>query len=81
MIDKLFLAHPRSVNESYWEHMGSALSFAFWLLAAGLAVCVHAVLPSAFEHSASRVVTRLYDRMVVHRIRRAVDDGHAVPEN
>jgi len=83
MFERFFLAHPRSVEESYLEHMGSALSFARLLLFAGIAALVHAIFPTLFEKTGSRIVTRLYDRMVLNRRRRApVDAGdtHALVE-
>ena len=69
MFERYFLAHPRSVGESYLEHMASALFFARLLLLAGLAALVHAIFPTLFEKTASRIVIRLHDRMVHHRHR------------
>lgn len=62
MFDKLFLAHPRSVNESYGEHLLFALGFALRLLGAGCAALVHALLPFCFEKTASRMIAQMYDR-------------------
>lgn len=62
MIAKLFLNHPESVNESYFEHMRFALWFAFWLAAAAFAALVHAVIPAAFETTGSRIIAKLYER-------------------
>ena len=44
-VKRLFTEHPESVGESYFEHMGVALSFAGPLLTAGRAALGHAVLP------------------------------------
>ncbi len=63
MIQRLFLDHPASVDETYLEHARFAGSFAFWLLLAGLAASVHAVLPFAFEHTASGILRRLHQRI------------------
>jgi hypothetical protein len=63
-LKRLFTEHPESVGESYFEHMGVALSFAGPLLAAGLAALVHAVLPFLCVTTASGTVKRLYARMV-----------------
>lgn len=59
----LFTAHPDSVGETYFEHMGVALSFAWPLLGAGLAALVHAFLPFLCVTTASATVKRLYARM------------------
>ncbi len=58
-----FLAHPRSVGESYFGHMAFALSFAFWLLVAGLAALIHALVPALCETTASRIIRDLSARM------------------
>lgn len=63
MIDRIFLDHPQSVDETYTEHMRFAAGFSFWLIVAGLAALVHAVVPALCETTASRIVRRLHDRM------------------
>ena len=62
-IARLFLDHPATVNESYWEHMRFALSFAFWLAVAAGAALLHALVPALCETTASRILRRLTDRM------------------
>jgi len=69
MIKRLFTEHPASVDETYVEHLGTALSFAAAMLAAGLACLVHAVLPFAFTKTGGIAIERLYDRMVANRRR------------
>jgi len=61
---RLFTEHPDAVGESYFEHMGVALSFAGPLLAAGMAALVHAVLPFLCVTTASGTVKRLHARMM-----------------
>lgn len=63
MLQRLFLDHPRSVDESYAEHAKFAGSFAFWLFMAGFAALIHAIIPAAFERTGSRIITRLYGRI------------------
>jgi hypothetical protein len=69
MLKRLFTEHPATVGETYFEHLGSALSFAFDLLAAGAACLIHAFLPFLFLKTGSRKITQLYDRMVTNRSR------------
>jgi hypothetical protein len=58
-----FARHPQSVGESYGEHAVFAGRFGCTLLLAGMAALVHAILPFAFEKTASRMVLRLHDRI------------------
>ncbi|SFF82698.1 hypothetical protein SAMN05518801_10233 [Novosphingobium sp. CF614] len=68
---RLFTEHPESVDETYFEHMGVALTFGRAMFGAALACIVHAFLPFLFERTGSQCVTRLHDRMVTHRRRNA----------
>ena len=45
MIRRLFTEHPASVNETYFEHLCAAISFATAMAVATLACLVHAFLP------------------------------------
>ncbi|MDJ0821196.1 MAG: DUF6356 family protein [Paracoccaceae bacterium] len=62
-VKALFVDHPASVDETYFQHMGVALRFAFWLGLAAMAALVHAMIPGACEKTASRIIRRLHDRM------------------
>ena len=59
IFDRLLLAHPRTVGESYAEHAGIAGRFGATMVVGGLKCLVHAVLPAVFERSASDCVARL----------------------
>jgi hypothetical protein len=74
---EVFTRHPRAVGESYREHIATAWSFGILLVGAGLACLVHGLLPFAFEHSASRCIATLHDRMR-RRVPGAVRSGQAV---
>lgn len=75
MIGKLFVAHPRSVGETYFQHLAHAASFGFALIAAGLACLVHALVPALCVRTGSRAVTALHDRMVLNRRSKATAPG------
>lgn len=63
LIDRWFLAHPATVDETYFQHMWFALGFAFWLVVAGLAALAHAIVPAVCETTASRILGKLTARM------------------
>jgi len=62
MINRLFLDHPSSVDESYLEHAAFAAKFSGKLFLAAGAAAVHAVIPCLFEKTASRITADLYER-------------------
>ena len=56
-----FTAHPRSVNETYAEHFGFALSFGWKMVMGGIAAMVHAALPFLFVTTAGRINDELQE--------------------
>ncbi|MEZ5894117.1 MAG: DUF6356 family protein [Parvularculaceae bacterium] len=73
-----FSDHPASVGETYSEHMGSAFSFGFRLIGAGVACLLHGIFPFLFVKTGSEAVRLLHDRMIVHRDKRTSGVGAAV---
>ncbi|HEY8123340.1 MAG TPA: DUF6356 family protein [Myxococcota bacterium] len=69
VVERLLLAHPRSVGESYAQHFGAALRFAALLASAAGACVVHAFVPGFFTRTASRRVAALNERMQRGRAR------------
>jgi len=63
MFERLFLAHPRSVNETYFQHAATAAGFSMTLVVAGLACLVHAAIPALFTTTASRKIAALHEDM------------------
>lgn len=70
MLQRLFTAHPGSVNETYWEHMAVAAFFSVRLALGALVCLVHAVLPFLFVRTGSRIIAELHETMVAKRPRR-----------
>ena len=60
MFRKVFLNHPQSVEESYLEHALFAGRFSLMLFAAGFCALIHAIIPAAFEKTASRMIAKMY---------------------
>lgn len=63
MFARLFLNHPRSVDESYLEHLVFAGGFAFRLIGAGLAALIHALIPCLFEKTAGNMIAQMYAKI------------------
>ncbi|MDY0872950.1 DUF6356 family protein [Dongia rigui] len=69
MIDKMFLDHPKSVGESYLEHLYMASCFSGRMLVGAVACFIHALIPGLCVKTGSKTITELHDRMVVNRMR------------
>lgn len=73
----LFTRHPRSVGETYFEHLGMALGFAGRMLVATLVCTVHAFLPFLFEKTGSGMIAALYEKTGPGRVQKPLaTDGH-----
>jgi hypothetical protein len=75
---RLFTDHPRSVGESYLEHLRFACSFGASMVTGGLACVVHGALPFLFQTTGSRTVLGLHERM--SRARTATVRRNSAPE-
>jgi hypothetical protein len=67
ILDRVFLAHPRTVDESYLEHCCFAARIGSRLLLAGMAAMVHAIVPCLCETTASRIVLAMNSDIVARR--------------
>lgn len=67
MFDRLFLAHPRSIGETFAEHFMTAGRFGAVMIGGGLACIVHAFVPALFPQTASRTVKRLHAIMAARQ--------------
>ncbi|MEQ6203936.1 DUF6356 family protein [Sulfitobacter sp. HNIBRBA2951] len=63
MINRIFFAHPATVDETFFQHMRFAGAFSAKLFLAGGAALVHAVIPCLFEKTASTIINDLHARM------------------
>ena len=60
---ELFTAHPGNLEESYLEHLGHAMSYAWRLAAAAFCALTHAVFPFLFERTASNLIREMHAEM------------------
>lgn len=75
---RLFTEHPKSVGESYAEHFAMASSFGIPLILAGFACLLHGFFPFMFEKTGSSAVRKLYDRMVINRVKVKTENPSAL---
>jgi hypothetical protein len=66
---RLFIDHPSSVDETYFEHLVTAMRFGITMVGAGMACVIHGLLPALFVTRGSDTVCTLHERMVVKRLR------------
>jgi hypothetical protein len=76
MFNRLFVDHPRSVDESYIEHFGVASRFGVTMIWGGLCALIHAIVPGWCVTTGSDTIARLNQIMVIQRRRK----GQAVTE-
>lgn len=76
LIDRYFLAHPRTAGQSYFAHLKFAWRFGAALLGAAFAAFVHGMLPCIFCTSASETVQRLH-RQIQRRHVASAEKGSA----
>lgn len=67
MFKRIFLDHPRTVGETYWEHFGVAARFGGAMIWGGLKAMTHAVFPSICKTSGSDCVRELHRVLVEKR--------------
>jgi hypothetical protein len=60
LIDSLFLEHPRSAGQKYFEHMRFAHRFGGRMLVGALAAFVHGFFPRLCQTTASEAVRALH---------------------
>ena len=78
---KYFTSHLRSVNESYFQHMGHAFSFFVTMFVGSIACLLHGIFPFLFVKTGSAVITKLNDRMVINRVKSVEEEGVTVAES
>ena len=63
LIDRLFLAHPRSAGQGYFEHMRFAWGFAATMAVGTIAALLHGLFPFLCQTAAGDRVRTLYARL------------------
>lgn len=69
MLKRLFIEHPKSVNETYMQHFFTSMSFSMKLFKAAIACFIHALVPGLCIKTGSKAITELHVKMVTFRIK------------
>ena len=75
-MNNIFTKHPKSVGETYLQHLYHAMSFSCLLFSLSLKALVHAVLPFCYVTAVSNKVKSLSDEMQKRK-----DDARREMEN
>lgn len=59
-IIKSFINHPKSINESYFEHLYQAIGISLKLCKTAIIALIHGIFPFICIHSASNNIEDLY---------------------
>tara|TARA_Y100000389_G_scaffold155503_1_gene156189 strand:- start:441 stop:650 length:210 start_codon:yes stop_codon:yes gene_type:complete len=62
-VKNIFTEHPKSVGETYTEHMSLAFRFAITFLLLFFIAFIHAILPFLFKRTASDIVREMNEDM------------------
>ncbi len=62
-LNRLFVDHPREVEESYLHHMAASGRFGFRLLKLSGCAFLHALVPGLHKATVSRAVCRMADEL------------------
>ena len=79
MLKRLFIAHPRSVGESYPEHFGIAARFGVIMIRGGCGALVHALVPGLCTTAGSDALARLNRIIEEHGRAKAAPPGSLAP--
>ncbi len=63
-----FTEHPRSVGETYWQHMAFAFRFSAKCFMAAFYASIHALFPFLCTKSASKIILQLAHKIGPNRI-------------
>ncbi|GGE02830.1 hypothetical protein GCM10011515_23040 [Tsuneonella deserti] len=67
MFNRLFVDHPRSVDENYVEHFAVASKFGLTMIRGGICALIHALVPGWCVTTGSDTIQRLNRIMVEQR--------------
>lgn len=68
---KLFTSHPKSIGETYTQHLQIASISGVKLVIAGFACIVHSIFPFLFVHTASKTVKEIHNAMAARQMNAA----------
>ncbi len=67
MFSRLFIDHPKTVGESYFEHMAASMTVAGRLALASSKCVVHAFVPGLCKTAGSDAILKLHSEVLPRR--------------
>ncbi len=78
-LKSLFVAHPDALGETYFQHLGHAVSYAGRMFAAGFCALIHAIFPFLFEKTASNMIKQMYAEITARGAIAPVEQAKVYP--
>lgn len=66
-INEKLLRHPKSIGETYLQHLKHAFSFGISMLKGSLVCFIHGLFPFIFIDKGSKCINELHEKMIVKR--------------
>ncbi|MEO0358008.1 MAG: DUF6356 family protein [Pseudomonadota bacterium] len=66
-LTRLFLTHPRTVGESYVQHMGVAFRMCATMLKLACAAAIHGMIPALHERTVSDQIITMAETLKARR--------------
>jgi len=67
ILNAVFLRHPESIGETYWQHLRFASFSGLRLVIAGVACIIHSIFPIFFEKVASNTIEKLSQEIAARK--------------
>ena len=75
MLKRLFIEHPKSVNETYMQHFFTSMSFSLKLFKAAIACFIHALVPGLCIKTGSKSISELHLKMLTFRVKGSSEEA------
>lgn len=64
---KIFIEHPQSIGETYFQHMKCAITMAYKTFIISLILLIHAIFPHLYQDEASERIKKLNKEIQIRK--------------